>query len=227
MVFAAAAIGAGICVRLVSCVTAELVRSARARRRHLDALALLGRPHLQPDVTIVEHASLTAYCVPGRRRQVVLTSAALRVLTVKQLEGVLRHERAHLRGRHALVLGVARAVGRAFPLPVFREAHEEIATLLEMLADDATRNEDSRWELAQALVSLSVGAPPAASIAMAAATSSVSARLRRLTRPPHPLPAPAAAGALAAGCVVAVAPVMIAIVSSAWGTLAYCPVPLS
>ena len=59
-----------------------------------------------------EHPAV--YCLPGRRR-IVMTTGALRCLDARQLEAVLAHERAHLSGRHHLVLTFANALKDAFP----------------------------------------------------------------------------------------------------------------
>jgi hypothetical protein len=64
----------------------------------LNALTLIARPHLHYDALVVDHGAAAAYCLPGRVRQVVLTSAALSALDHNQLLGVLAHEQAHLRG---------------------------------------------------------------------------------------------------------------------------------
>ena len=218
-------LAATLLLRLGGCLAGELWRVARGRRRHLRALALLGSPDAS-GVTVVEHAGLAAYCVPGRRGRIVLSTATLAALDAEQLAGVLAHERAHLSGRHDLILASAGALARAFPLPVFTTAVRELATLVEMLADDAVRTDPQRQILATALVRIATGEPTPAAVALAAATTGVLARVNRLTRPAHPLPSPLAVTATVAGLTAAILPLFIAVAPAAVAaTLAYCPFP--
>ena len=213
-------------LRLGGCLAGELWRAARDRRRHLRALALLGSPDAS-GVTVVHHAAHAAYCVPGRRGRIVLSTATLAALDAEQLAGVLAHERAHLSGRHDLIIASARALARAFPLPVFATAVRELATLVEMLADDAVRTDPQRLTLATALVRIATGEPTPAVTALAAATTGVLARVDRLMRPPQPLHRPLAVAAGVAGFAAAILPVLIAVAPAAVAaSLAYCPVPV-
>lgn len=211
-------------LRLGGCLAWQLWRVARDRRRHLQALALVGAPDAS-GVTVVEHAGHAAYCVPGRRQRIVLSTATLAALDAEQLAGVLAHERAHLAGRHDLILAAARALARAFPLPVFTTAVRELSTLVEMLADDAVRTAPQRLTLAAALVRIATGEPASPVAALAAATVGVLARVQRLVRPARPLPRLLSVGAAVAGMVAAMIPVLIAVAPAAVATtLAYCPV---
>lgn len=211
-------------LRLGGCLAGELWYAARGRRRHLRALALLGSPEAS-GITVVDHAGHAVYCVPGRRGRIVLSTATLAALDADQLDGVLAHERAHLSGRHDLILASARALARAFPLPVFRTAVRELATLVEMLADDAVRTAPQRLILATALVRLATGAPTPTVAALAAATTGVLARVNRLRQPAQPLPRRLTVTLTLAGLVAATIPVLIALIPAALAaTLAYCSV---
>ena len=53
---------------------------------------------------ILQHPTPTAYCIPGRQSRVVLSQGVLDALPADQLEAVVAHEDAHLRGRHDLLL---------------------------------------------------------------------------------------------------------------------------
>jgi Zn-dependent protease with chaperone function len=80
-----------------------------------------------------------AYCVPGRPATIVLSSGALAVLDPAQLTAVLAHERAHLAGRHHLLISLTRGLSASFPaVPLFTQGPGEVARLAEMCADDAT-----------------------------------------------------------------------------------------
>lgn len=141
---AGAVLAGGVAARAASCVVAEFVSSARARRRHAALLAPIARADERLRALVVPHHTAAAYCLPGHRP--VLTTGALAVLDARELACVLAHERAHLRWRHHLPVDLARAVHRAFPrVPTFRHAADRIAELVEMLADDtATKRGDRR-----------------------------------------------------------------------------------
>ncbi|MGH3329303.1 MAG: M56 family metallopeptidase, partial [Streptomycetales bacterium] len=174
-----AGVAVGVGARGIWCVTAALVTAGRQRRRQRDMLALIARRDEALDAVIVDHDLPVVYCLPGRGRQIVLTSAALASLDAEQLQAVLAHERAHLRGRHHLVLAAAAGLQRAFPwVPLFRHALEQITRLVEMLADDAAAHRCQRHTVAAALVTLAEGSAPAA--ALAAGGPTALARVRRL-----------------------------------------------
>lgn len=179
-------------------------RRNRAVRRHKTWTAdLLGRTDLVPGVVVVPHDDPFAFCIPGHHRRVVLTSATLDLLDRRQVDAVLAHERAHLRGRHHLVVGLARTILAAFPfVPAFRRAAEEIAVLVEIIADDAARRAHGAGSLGQALGMLS--RRPAGSATLSASSSGVQTRIDRLSRPLAPLRRTArAAGWTAIGLVAA------------------------
>jgi len=86
----------------------------------------------------VDHHQAAAWCLPGVGRRVVLTTAAITVLDDGRLAAVLAHERAHQRGHQHLLVSLARSLAAAFPrVCAFRQGHEQVARLVELLADDA------------------------------------------------------------------------------------------
>lgn len=178
-------------------------RNRAARRRKTWTADLLGRTDLVPGAVVVPHDDPFAFCIPGHHRRVVLTSATLDLLDRPQVDAVLAHERAHLRGRHHLVLGLARTVVTAFPfVPAFRRAAEEIAVLVEIVADDAARRAHGAGSLGQALGTLS--GRPVGSATLAASSCGVQTRLDRLSRPLAPMRRPVrAVGWVAIGLVAA------------------------
>lgn len=219
-----AVLGLGVLTRAGYCLTAGLFSATRQRRRQLDALALVARRHPGCGALVVENAAAAAYCLPGRRQQVVVTTGALAALENDQLAAVLAHERAHLRGRHDLVLAAAGALHRAFPrVPVFREAHRELPRLVEMLADDVAARGNDRLTIATALVRLAEASAPVA--ALGAGGSTAVARVHRMVTPAHPLSsartvllALGAAALLATPVVVVTAPAVLA------ATADLCPI---
>lgn len=191
---------AAVCAAMLAATTAcTYWRTARVRRSQRDALLLVGSPH--PDgFTVVDHAVPLAYCLPGGSGTVVLSTAALEILTDHERELVLGHEHRHLRARHHLALAYADALTRTFPwVPLFAAAHDEVTVLLEMTADDAASGVDDRRVLAKALVALSTGVRPEA--ALAASDTAALQRVRRLT-------ATAASPRRGAGILVGVASVV-------------------
>lgn len=218
-------IGAVVVVQIIVRTVGNLRGAMRMRRTQRRTLALVGRPH--PDgFTVVEHETPVVYCLPGRRGTVVVSRGALRMLTPDELRLVLGHERTHLRARHDLALTFADVLARTFSwVPAFRQAHRQIEMLVEMQADDAARACGERRSLARALVTLSAGQRPDASLA--AASSNAVARVRRLTRPDAPVPRVQRAGigvgllgALVLPVVLALAPAVEASSSQCCGSAA-------
>ncbi|MCQ9133021.1 M56 family metallopeptidase [Streptomyces hilarionis] len=177
-------------VAVVLLPTGWLVRCVRqvrrARRRQLDMLALVGEPAPEYGATIVDYGVPAVYCLPGRRSHVVVTRAALDVLSESQLKAVLEHERAHIAGRHHLLAVLVDAFSRAFPgLPLARHAKEQTNLLLEMIADDHALRLHPRETLAAAICEVAAGRAPRA--ALGAGGSGALVRLHRVLTPqPRP-----------------------------------------
>ena len=162
-------------------------RAQRRTRAHAEAARITGRRLPGAGAAVVLNAAQpAAYCVPGRPAAIVLTSAALAVLDPGQLNAVLAHERAHLAGRHHLLIALTRALAATFSgVPLFTRAPAEVARMAEMCADDAAARRSSRPTLIAALLAMGTGtALPAA--ALAATTCAVSARVQRLLEPAPP-----------------------------------------
>ncbi|MGW5162298.1 M56 family metallopeptidase [Nonomuraea wenchangensis] len=180
------AVGGLVLIRIACMGAAVLLRAGRERRRHAEALSLVGRHDLGLDALVVDYDERLAYCLPGRNGHAVITTGALRSLAPEQVAAVLAHERAHLRGRHHLVLAAAEALARAFPrLPLFEQARVEVARLVELLADDVAASRLSRIHIAAALVGLATGKVPA--FALGAGGETALTRVRRMLHPQEPL----------------------------------------
>jgi Zn-dependent protease with chaperone function len=158
----------------------------RRTRAHADVARMTGRrlPGVGGAV-VLQAPQRVAYCVPGRPATIVLTSGALAVLDPAQLTAVLAHERAHLTGRHHVLIALTRALAASFPaVPLFTQGPAEVARLAEMCADDAAARHSGRPPLITALLAMGTGtAVPAA--ALAATACSVTARVQRLLEPPR------------------------------------------
>jgi beta-lactamase regulating signal transducer with metallopeptidase domain len=158
-------------------------RAQRRTRAHAEAARITGRWLPGGGAVVLDAARPAAYCVPGRPAAIVLTSAALDVLDPGQLTAVLAHERAHLAGRHHLLIALTRGLAATFPgVPLFTQGPAEVARLAEMCADDAAARHSSRPTLVAALLAMGTGtAVPAA--ALAATGGVVTARVQRLLEP--------------------------------------------
>jgi len=190
-------------------VARGLGRLRRQHRRHAAFLLATGRPDHALGAVIVDDDMPAAYCLPYGRPRVVVSSAAVAVLRSSQLQAVLAHERAHLRGRHHLVVAVAAGLARAFPaVPLLRRAGAEVAVLAEMAADDAAARRHDRGDLAAALVVLGTASVRAA--ALTAGGPAAVARVQRLLAPARPPRRSARIGGLAAGSAALAAAAVIA-----------------
>ena len=160
------------------------LRALRARsREHAIAARVVGRPTRWRDVFVVHADQPTAYCVSGRPRAIVVTSAALASLAEDQLAAVLAHEHAHLAGRHQQLLMVLRAAAAGLPrLPLLAAGPEAVARLLEMNADDAAARRHGPYPLLCGMMAL-VGRPTVPAAALGAATTAVLDRATRLASP--------------------------------------------
>ena len=198
------------------------VGSAMRRRTHAQALTLLGRARADLGATVVTHDACAAYCLPGRREFIVITTGALSALDEPQVSAVLAHERAHLRARHHLTISGAAVLHRALPcVPLLHAAAEAIPRLVEMAADDSAGARSDRSRVASALVTLAGATAPAG--ALAAGGPSAVARVRRLLAPSSPLPRTGSAAAVLTAILLLAAPVGLAASSVArTGTMPDC-----
>lgn len=216
---AGAAFAFAVAVRTAWSAAGSLAASARAARAHGDRLRLAGRPVARLGALVVDHDEPAAYCMPGTRRPVVLTTAALRALDDAQLDAVLAHERAHQAGRHHLLVALAAVPARAFPrVPAFRLARDQVARMAELAADDAAARRSPRLTVAEALLTLgtasaakgATGLLPSAAGALGAGGATAAARVRRLIAAPDPLSRTASTGAAAAIAALAAMPLALA-----------------
>jgi Zn-dependent protease with chaperone function len=208
-VLAGVLLSGGVPLRLGRVAARSCLRDRRERRRLRAAILAGARPEQSLGAVVLNSDHAAAFCLPGGRGDVVVTSAALHTLSADELSAVLAHERAHLRGRHHLAVGAARILTRAFPaVPVFCRGAAEIERLVELLADDAAARQVSRVEVASALVTLAGMRAPAA--ALAAAQGAGVVRVTRLLRPAAPLGAAQRIAATVVAALVVAAPVALA-----------------
>ena len=160
-------------------------RARRCTRAHAEAARITGRSLSAADPAVVlDDPHPAAYCMPGRPATIVVTSGAIAVLGAEQLAAVLAHERAHLAGRHHLLLTLTRGLAASVPgLPLFTQGPAEVAQLAEMCADDTAARQAGRPALLAALLTMGTG-QPVPTAALAATAGAVATRVQRLIDPP-------------------------------------------
>jgi len=177
-------LAADVGVVLFSVVGVVILRTVLARARHRRLLNLLATPSQSRAGTLtLDHPSPVAYCLPGIRPRIVISSGTVGLLDQAELTAVIEHERGHAHERHGLVMLPMTGLTEPFRwIPYARLAPAEVAGLLEMAADDhAARRHDST-SLASALVAMSTSAAPPR-CAFALASHDVNARVHRLLGP--------------------------------------------
>lgn len=180
-------IGLGLAFGLVVALATSWAGVLRVRRKHRRMLSLVAREDAAvPGVLVLDHPLAVAYCLPGLRSRVVLSSGALHALSAPELAAVVAHEQAHARERHDLVLLPFATLGRLFPGMTL--AADAIALLVEMRADERACRSQDAGSLAMALRRFSAIAVAAPKGAIGITDGAVAARLARLGRAPRPLP---------------------------------------
>jgi Zn-dependent protease with chaperone function len=198
---------------LVGVLLLSWIRITRTRRRHRELLELVVRPAPQPDTRLLEHPAPVAFCIPGARPLLVLSSGMVAELDDEQLAAVVAHERAHLGERHHLLLLPFVAWKAALPvLPAAERAYGSVRELVEMRADDVAlgslRGATPRRTLAEAIVAAAggAGAGGVPTGALAVSGAGVRARVVRLLEPADPLPPAVRWAALSAAVLLLLLP---------------------
>ena len=214
--WAALTLAGVLSAQLVGVLVLSWLRVTRTRRRHRELLELVVQPAPQPDARVLDHPAPVAFCIPGARPLLVLSSGMVAELDEAQLAAVVAHERAHLSERHHLLLLPFVAWQAALPvLPAAERAHGAVRDLVEMRADDvALRSLDGavpRRTLAEAIVVAAGGTGPGAgggvpAGALAVAGTGLRVRVLRLLEPARPLPPTARSAALAGAALLLLLP---------------------
>jgi Zn-dependent protease with chaperone function len=209
-------LAAVLALELLGVLVLSLVRTARTRRRHRALLELVVEPAAAgEDTRLLDHPAPVAFCIPGARPLLVLSSGMVAELDGAQVDAVVAHERAHLTEHHHLLLLPFVAWRAALPvLPAADRAHDAVRDLVEMRADDVALGSlagpDRRRTLAAAIVAVAAGAggqlPDGA---LAVTGGAVAVRVRRLLAPAAPLPAAARAAALAGALALLLVPTVL------------------
>lgn len=169
---------AAFTVRLAVLAARGLRRRARASGERRAVLRLAGRWE-PPDTLWLAHDRPLAFSLAGRRRIVVATDGLTRHLGAPAAAAVLAHERAHLRGRHHLLVATAEALRAALPfVPLFGRAPAAIRALVELAADAAAVRHHGTSAVRSALLCVSHHDTPRSALAMTG--DAVDLRLARL-----------------------------------------------
>jgi Zn-dependent protease with chaperone function len=162
----AAALVFGALLR-VAFVAAGLSCVDRMRRReHLSALMVLTRAEPGSPVLWLDQATPVAYSLGGRRGSIVATTGVSRMPPAER-EAILQHERAHLRGRHHILVLMVEILARALPfVPLFRAAPPAVRVLVELAADAAAARACGAGPVLAALRAVTGDAVPSGSLAM-------------------------------------------------------------
>lgn len=197
---------AAVGIRLVYCAGRTALGIRRERNRQRRCLAVLAHSDAAwPGAVVIDRPEATAFCLPGwRGGTVVLSTGTLTRLAPAEVHAVLAHERAHLRGRHDLVVWAARSLRDAFPfVPLFRAASDTLPQLVEMAADDVATRHAGRRVLASALLRMADATTPAYALGVGGSTTT--SRVRRLVQP-RPASRLGGAAAVAGGLLLVGAP---------------------
>ncbi len=170
--------------RLFTVLVSATVRTVRARHRNRTLVDLVAtRNPLLPGARVVDHDVPLAYCLPGLRPRVVLSRGVLDLLREDEVRAVLAHEQAHVDQRHDLVVLPFVALGTTFPrVRAVRTAMEQVALLVEMLADDRAVRRHPPEVLARALYKVGTASVPHGGLG--AGGDHVLLRASRLVCPP-------------------------------------------
>ncbi|MFI7190060.1 M56 family metallopeptidase [Nocardia nova] len=205
-------------------LAARLIRSLLKTRSvthdHARMARVVGRHNSRLDAFVIDLDEPMAYCVAGKPDTVVVTQGVVEALDDTHLQAVLAHERAHLAGRHHLLLALTRGLAALFPrIRLFRVGAVAVAQLAEMCADDVAARSHGNRTVTSALLVLSSAGERAG--ALGAAGTSVATRVERLTSSIRPQTRWATRLKLIAATAIATVAPLVAMVMSAVG-LAVC-----
>lgn len=170
-----------VLTHLVRTAASSAAASRRTRQAQRAGLELVGEGCGARGYTRVPSEQRFAYCLPGSGGRIVVSTAAERELDDEELAAVLAHERAHLRGRHHVLVQVTHVLAKAVPLPSLRALHAEVTKLVEMAADDEACKDTDREALLTALLRLGTSRTAAPGLAVNGAATV--ARAVRLAEP--------------------------------------------
>ncbi len=173
----------GLLIRLAVLAVKGARHRARRRRDHLAALRVAARRDPgSPSTLWLDHDEPLAFSLAGTPGVVVATEGLNRRLTDEQVDAVLAHERAHLDGKHHLLVAAGDALSTVLPfLPLFRRTPGVVRELVEVAADAAAVRACGVEAVRAALLRVSGHGAPGSALAMG--RDSVEVRLTLLAHP--------------------------------------------
>lgn len=162
---------AAIAVRVAMVGRRQSIIRRRRREQYRFLLALVGTQGARSstiELVWLDHQQAVAFSVAGNPGLIVLSRGLRDQLPTRALAATVEHERAHLQGRHQLVLDVVDAVAAALPLaPLFRTAPAALRELVESAADGAAVRRCGSSAVRAALKILTATSQPGEGLAMA------------------------------------------------------------
>ncbi len=161
-------LAAFVVIRGSAAVLRHTLQRRKLHRKHLDLLRILTGGATPGSTLWLDVPQPMAYSVAGRPALVVATEGLRRCLTTEAVAAVLEHERAHVRGRHHLMVAVAEALAVALPwLPLMRRSPYLVRALVEVSADSVAARSHSAGAVRAALLGMSADPAPAHTLGMA------------------------------------------------------------
>lgn len=156
----------GVLLRLVW-VVGRRFRAARRQAPHLRQLRLLAGQSAPDEPLWVRDDRPLAASMAGRPGVIVMSDTLRRHLTPSAVAATLEHERAHLRGRHHLLVAVAETLSTALPVcPLLRAAPVAVKELVELAADAEAARRCGPAAVREALCRLTGHSQPTIGLAM-------------------------------------------------------------
>lgn len=165
----------------------HLRQQRHLHRRHVETLRGIASIETQPSPTLwLPYAEPLAYSVAGTPGFVVASDGLRNHLSADDVAAVLEHERAHLRGRHHLLVGLAEALAASARwVPLLRLSPSLVRTAVELAADRVAARAHGTAAVRSALLTMShrVGAHESRPYSLGMAQQCLELRLRHLQAP--------------------------------------------
>lgn len=162
------------------CSALARARARRLHAPHLHQLRLLARGVPSGEPLWVNDDRAIAVSIGGRPGIIIATEGLRKRLSPAAVEATLEHERAHLRGRHHVLVTVAEILAAALPwCPLLRAAPAATKDLVELAADARAARRCGPEAVRTALRQLTGHRAPA--YGLGAASRLVELRISRLT----------------------------------------------
>lgn len=156
-----------VLTRLGSATRAR-IRAGRERAPHLEQLRLLAGGAAPDEPLWIRDDRPMALSLGGRPGVIIMSDALRRDLTPAAVAATLEHERAHLRGRHHLLMAIMQTLATALPVcPLLRRAPSAVEDLVEFAADASAARHCGPAAVREALCRLTGQPTPALGLPMA------------------------------------------------------------